>query len=649
LVLYPQEAVERVKRARILLAKALQLILGFGLGEREVRYLLTHAPDFDDLDLSKLPTSEADDSPAGATALVQPFLRLANYARLKGELAPGTDDLIGIFEAEDLDDAHKRIASLTRREPKTVQATANALSLNATAFTNERGLQRLWEGLQLVEKLGVPTEAVSHWTNIVKLSNTPDEEKERVKIARDLKDTVKSRYEPENWQRIAQPIFDKLRPRQRDALVAYILHRHGFDRMEQLFEYFLIDPGMEPIVQTSRIRLAISSVQLFIQRCLLNLEPKVHPSVINSKHWEWMKRYRVWEANRKIFLFPENWLEPEFRDDKTHLFQELESALLQGDVSNDLVEDAFFNYLKQLKELAQLDIVAIYCEEKPDPALNTLHVIGRTSPTPHKYFYRRYANQMWTPWEPVTAEIDGDHIVAVVWRERLHLFWITFLPKPLQDSNGPTQVSEDASVGKIFNITVQATPQMEVQVQLNWSEYFQGQWTTCASSGFRDPIRVPGGAAFNSRGVFVHVAKEYDERSLKIELYNAINAYFKVVSKNNPPELKYYDYAIDEYLAYVRSIPYSTSRFEVNRLTGSGGLKVAFVYQITTEDGQAPTRAETVLDIFRQGELFSILRCGHLFDPLINEHKALLSPFFYQSAEHLFFVEPTLTETTIDR
>ena len=34
-----------------------------------------------------------------------------------------------------------------------------------------------------------------------------------------------------------------------------------------------------------------------------------------------MKRYRVWEANRKMFLFPENWLEPEFRDDKTHLFQ----------------------------------------------------------------------------------------------------------------------------------------------------------------------------------------------------------------------------------------------------------------------------------------------------------------------------------------
>src|SRR5439155_10426034 len=156
--------------------------------------------------------------------------------------------------------------------------------------------------------------------------------------------------------------------------------------LEQLFEYFLIDPGMEPVVQTSRLRLAISSVQTFIQRCLLNLEPKVHPSMINAQHWQWMKRYRVWEANRKIFLWPENWLEPEFRDDKTNLFQDFESALLQGDISNDLAEDAFFTYLKKLEELARLDIVTMYGEEYDDPASNILHVIGRTHSLPHKYF-----------------------------------------------------------------------------------------------------------------------------------------------------------------------------------------------------------------------------------------------------------------------
>jgi SpoVK/Ycf46/Vps4 family AAA+-type ATPase len=27
--------------------------------------------------------------------------------------------------------------------------------------------------------------------------------------------------------------------------------------------------------------------------------------------WEWRRNYRVWEANRKVFVYPENWLEPD--------------------------------------------------------------------------------------------------------------------------------------------------------------------------------------------------------------------------------------------------------------------------------------------------------------------------------------------------
>src|SRR6266699_2938993 len=29
--------------------------------------------------------------------------------------------------------------------------------------------------------------------------------------------------------------------------------------------------------------------------------------------WEWLKKYRIWDANRRIFLYPENWVEPELR------------------------------------------------------------------------------------------------------------------------------------------------------------------------------------------------------------------------------------------------------------------------------------------------------------------------------------------------
>ena len=46
-----------------------------------------------------------------------------------------------------------------------------------------------------------------------------------------------------------------------------------------------------------------------------------------------MENYRVWEANRKVFLYPENWIEPELRDDKSALFQALEDELLQNEVN----------------------------------------------------------------------------------------------------------------------------------------------------------------------------------------------------------------------------------------------------------------------------------------------------------------------------
>jgi len=50
-------------------------------------------------------------------------------------------------------------------------------------------------------------------------------------------------------------------------------------------------------------------------------------------NWEWLQKYRVWEANRKIFLYPENWLEPELQKEKSRFYKELEDELLQIDLT----------------------------------------------------------------------------------------------------------------------------------------------------------------------------------------------------------------------------------------------------------------------------------------------------------------------------
>lgn len=658
--LYPITALSGAERAVCLLTKCLALAQGFGLNERELRYLLTHAGDFGNVDLKKLPTAVGDDSPAGAIALFGQFLRLLEYVRVRAAIAGGTDDLIGVFETNqtgDIDKVYSAIAKLARRDDATVKAAARVL-VSAPAFASDAPLRRLWDALEVVERFGVPVALVAGWTRIVGAGASPEQ---RSAVARDLKEAIKARFEPEAWQRLAQPIFDKLRQRQRDALVNHVMHQRGFARMEQLYEYFLIDPGMEPVVQTSRIRLAIGSVQLFIQRCLLNLEANVPPAaLINASQWEWMKRYRVWEANRKIFLFPENWLEPEFRDDKTHLFTELEGTLLQGDVSNDLVEDAFLTYLRKLEELARLDIVAMHLEDKADPAQNTLHVIGRTHGEPHKYFYRRYAHQMWTPWEPVTAEIEGDHLAPVVWRDRLYLFWVTFLEKPKQTGGEARTINPGNSVSV-------AAAESELEAHLHWSEYLQGEWTTRESGGLTPPDSQKLKAiSVDPRKVFIHVSKEPyengEERGVYVHLGWPFNQAFYLAGRNSIPKKATFSGS--------PANPYSASTVNATQYAGSGRFKVTFNSKITTGQSGSSPSPETPSILDQNGGSYTILPCDNNItlgapdvasiaasDPAavkaaiesgLAEIASLMKPLFYQDNRHTLFVEPNVTERTVE-
>jgi hypothetical protein len=85
-----------------------------------------------------------------------------------------------------------------------------------------------------------------------------------------------------------------------------------------LYELYLMDVQTGSCLKTTRLLQATGAVQLYVQRILLNLEYAAPP--LDKHHrelWDWMHNYRVWEANRKVFLFPENWLLPELRDDRT--------------------------------------------------------------------------------------------------------------------------------------------------------------------------------------------------------------------------------------------------------------------------------------------------------------------------------------------
>ncbi|MGV3503016.1 MAG: neuraminidase-like domain-containing protein [Adhaeribacter sp.] len=664
LLFLPQAAADQASAAYTLLAKAGQLNQGLGFSARELRHVLRFPADFGQADWSLLPTraSAPDDAgaAAAAVALFRGWQRGVSYAALRQQVAG--EELISVFEAarktepETVAQLCQRLAGLTRRDPATVQATAAELQMtSADDFADSARLERLWQALQLLGRLGLSLSSLKAW-----LGPQPD-----AGAARQVRHALKARFEPEAWQRVAPVLFDPLRQAKRDALVAYIRQlRPELSSTEKVFEYFLVDPGTEPVVQTSRLRLAISSLQTFIQRCFLNLEKQVHPSMLNARHWAWMKRYRVWEANRKIFLYPENWLEPEWRDDKTHLYQELESSLLQGDVTNQLAEDALYVYLRKLDQLARLEIVTMYTQEQTfGPP--TLHVIGRTYALPRQYFYRRYANRMWTPWEPVNAEVDGDHLAVVVWRERLHLFWLSFQEKVAESAAGPG-TSQTGALGSMgFNTLLstttgisQAAGARSVEVQLHWSEYEQGEWTVRQSGGFGHTAPLSG--PFNPAGIFIALSKETDpetgqDGALHIQLKGlsdvtiqgrgSFGYRFRVVSKNSHPTA-----AVDRVPASAGS-PFQTSGTAFNRYTGSGKLAVSFVQQVITTDGESKAAAaapQTILAKAGPGA-YTLLAASNQAKFPNAEFAPLISPVFYADETYTFFVEPSLTETTVDK
>ncbi len=333
-------------------------------------------------------------------------------------------------------------------------------------------LLQLLECISVIQKLGVNAEEfiVSIQTNDTSF----------------LTALLKSEYTETEWLGIIQPISDQLRTRRRDALVAYLLNdlslsafrtSKGITDINSLYEYLLVDVEMDACMLTSRIKQAISSVQLFVDRCLMKLEPDISLDGDFATQWNsWRKQYRVWEANRKVFLYPENWVEPELRDDKSPFFEALESKLRQNEVTEETAQDALQTYLEKLDAVANLEIIGIYADE----LIGINHVFGRTKAVPHEYFYRRQQKHIWSPWEKVDADIEGDHILPVVWNNRLLLFWLSFNEK---------QESEDGGF-KIPASGDTVSPALKYwEVKLVWSEYKKDKWTSKKMS--KEFIKTP--------------------------------------------------------------------------------------------------------------------------------------------------------------
>ena len=302
--------------------------------------------------------------------------------------------------------------------------------------------------------------------------------------AKTLKELLRSKFGAETWLTLSADIQDTLRERKRDALAAYLLTQPPVDaptgkweNTHDLYAYYLLDVEMSSCQLTSRLVQASGSVQLFVQRCFMGLEPEVvvqadGPTGDSAwRWWKWMRKYQVWVANRKVFLWPENWIEPELKKDRSPFFKDMENELLQNEMNQYTAETAFSNYLEKLHGVAQLEIAGFYQEDDGDNTI--VHVFGRTAGVePHLYYYRRYDYRQWSPWEKVELDIQGDYLIPAVVNKRLFLFWPIFTEVPDEAGNSRVTLPRTGDTG----FTPEKTKK-RLRLQMAVSNYRQGQWT----------------------------------------------------------------------------------------------------------------------------------------------------------------------------
>lgn len=239
----------------------------------------------------------------------------------------------------------------------------------------------------------------------------------------------------------------------RDILARYMIHiNQDLKNMRDLYGFLLMDVEMSECSKISPIKAALNSVQLYIHRAMMKIEEgiKVDEKFTEEK-WKWLSSYREWEASNKIKLYPENYLNPTLRKIVAPEYKKLQNTLMQGNITDEGVSDAYMKYFEDFEQVTSLKIVDS-CFERVNKKTNTLYVIGRTLAQPYDYYYRTAifdeANQKilyWTAWKKIEASIPVETVTPIYVFNRLFIFWVQQIEKGKDNEK-----RVDATINYIF-------------------------------------------------------------------------------------------------------------------------------------------------------------------------------------------------------
>ncbi|RYP28224.1 hypothetical protein DL767_007313 [Monosporascus sp. MG133] len=482
-----------------ILTRGIHLSSNFKLNLDEVQFFQAQSPgttlaiDFGKLDYKTIQLLQTCKELSAKTKLPTDFLGFLKWATNSsraGSLASKLAVLLDLTEPQITDYLGQRFSGQNEQQMiQLFQGTTELKQLlDNVSFTTRTGVPGL--SLKLLFKLATP---------VVPPTATAD-----LDNAAQLRLLLRSTPSSGSGASLATQVNGRLRKNQRAALVAYILQHpyitaRGITDADGLFEFLLIDVQMGPCVQTSRIKQAISTVQLYVRRCILGLEKpeNVASKTVNMDRWKWMEGYRLWEANRKVFLYPENWLEASLRDDKTEVFQALESAILQNDIDIDKIADLLKGYVYGVDNIADLDVQAYLWKKGAEEYTGTFHFFSRTRTVPYIYYYRtleiaitpsgRAIKIFWQPWTKIDVEMpvyqvdaegellpeSGSYLIPALYGERVFLFFPQITLKTSPNTSPNDKPIKDMGDNKPSDVK----PTKHWRIQIGWTEHRNGRWT----------------------------------------------------------------------------------------------------------------------------------------------------------------------------
>ncbi len=279
-------------------------------------------------------------------------------------------------------------------------------------------------------------------------------------VAETLSEILGSKKNKTEWKELETKINDYLSELKRNAMLPFVIAKDpNVENARDLLGKLLIDVEMGVEAKTSRIKELIAAAQLFMHRYFVQIEDfKTHDEDEEvakeglREQWRWLKNYRVWEANRKVFLYPENYVRPELRDLRTPAFDTLTNELLQGDMNDDTIAQIYKKYLDEYTEVSRLTIAGGFVYDNPENLKDKeLILFGRTKTDPRRYYYRTATfieednSAIWHPWEEIKIKIDADRVYPVYAFGRVFVFWWTLEKEAVEPEKATVEVSQTSS------------------------------------------------------------------------------------------------------------------------------------------------------------------------------------------------------------